>query len=92
MAPEIPTIGETLPGYLAVSFNGVVAPAATPPAVIAKLNATITDILRSPQMQADVERLGGLMDIGSADDFAKFIAREAVRWREVADANNIKVD
>jgi len=92
MAPEIPTIGETLPGYLAVSFNGVVAPAATPPAVIAKLNATITDILRSPQMQADVERLGGLMDIGSADDFAKFIAREAARWREVADANNIKVD
>jgi tripartite-type tricarboxylate transporter receptor subunit TctC len=92
-APEIPTMDEAgLPGYLAVSFNGVVAPAGTPPDVIDRLNAAINEILRSPEMQADVQRLGGVLDIGSAADFAQFIAREARRWREVADANNIKIE
>jgi tripartite-type tricarboxylate transporter receptor subunit TctC len=93
LAPEIPTMVEAgLSGYVAPSFNGVVAPAATPPAIVAKLNATINDILRTPEMQADVAKLGGTINIGSAQDFATFIAREAKRWREVADAGNIKVD
>ena len=70
-APEIPTMMEAgLPGYVAPSFNGVVAPAATPAAVIAKLNDTINDILRKPEIQADIAKLGGTVNIGSPQDFA----------------------
>ena len=92
-APEIPTMMEAgLAGYVAPSFNGVVAPAATPAAVINKLNATINDILRKPEIQADIAKLGGTVNIGSPQEFATFISREATRWREVADAGNIKVE
>jgi tripartite-type tricarboxylate transporter receptor subunit TctC len=93
LAPEIPTFQEAgVPGYTVLSFNGVAAPAATPPAIVDRLNTTISDILRTKEMQADVTRLGGSIDIGSAQQFGAFIAREAKRWREVADAANIKVD
>jgi tripartite-type tricarboxylate transporter receptor subunit TctC len=93
IAPDIPTFEEAgVPGYVVLSFNGVAAPKATPPAVIGKLNQTISDILKTKEMQADVARLGGSVDVGDADHFAAFIAREAKRWREVADAANIKVD
>jgi tripartite-type tricarboxylate transporter receptor subunit TctC len=93
LAPEIPTIQESgVDGYIVPSFNGVVAPAATPAAVVARLNSTINDILKSDDGQRDIARLGGVLDIGSPEDFAAFIAREAKRWRDVADAGNIKVD
>jgi tripartite-type tricarboxylate transporter receptor subunit TctC len=93
LVPELPTMVEAgVPGYVGLSFNGVVVPAATPPAVIDTLNGAINDILRTPAMQADVERLGGFINVGSPQDFATFIAREAKRWRDVADAANIKVD
>jgi tripartite-type tricarboxylate transporter receptor subunit TctC len=92
-APDIPTMMEAgLAGYVAPSFNGVVAPAATPAAVIAKLNTTVNDILRKPEIQADIAKLGGTVNVGSPQEFAAFIAREATRWREVADAGNIKVE
>jgi len=92
-APDIPTMIEAgLPGYVAPSFNGVVAPAGTPAAVVGKLNETINDILRRPDIQADIAKLGGTVNIGSPQDFAAFVAREAKRWREVADAGNIKVE
>jgi tripartite-type tricarboxylate transporter receptor subunit TctC len=93
LAPEIPTFQEAgVPGYVVLSFNGVAAPAATPSAIIDKLNTTISDILRTKEMQADVARLGGSVDVGDASQFTAFIAREAKRWRDVADAANIKVD
>ncbi|MGZ5803354.1 MAG: Bug family tripartite tricarboxylate transporter substrate binding protein [Xanthobacteraceae bacterium] len=93
IVPEIPTFQEAgVPGYTVLSFNGVAAPAATPPAIVEKLNSTISEILRTKEMQADVARLGGSVDVGTAQQFGTFIAREAKRWREVADAANIKVD
>jgi tripartite-type tricarboxylate transporter receptor subunit TctC len=93
VAPEIPTMQEEgVKDYVAPSFNGVVAPAGTPESVIASLNASINDILRMPEVSAEITKLGGQINVGSAQDFSHFIAREAKRWREVADANNIKVD
>ena len=74
------------------SINGVVAPAGTDAAAVDKLNAAINGLLRDSAVQGDIAKLGGQIDIGSAEDFARFIAREARRWREVADAGNIKVD
>jgi tripartite-type tricarboxylate transporter receptor subunit TctC len=93
IAPDIPTFQEAgVPGYVVLSFNGVAAPKATPPAVVDKLNQAISDILRTKEMQGDVARLGGSVDVGDSAQFTAFIAREAKRWREVADVANIKVD
>ena len=92
-APDIPTMVEAgVPDYVAPSFNGVVAPAGTPAAVTEKLNGAINDILRTPEVAAEIQKLGGQINIGSPADFAAFIAVEARRWLDVADTNNIKVD
>ena len=48
-------------------------------------------MLRTPEMQADVARLGGVLDIGTPGDFAVFIAREAKRWRDVAEKGHIEM-
>jgi tripartite-type tricarboxylate transporter receptor subunit TctC len=92
-APEIPTMVEAgVADYVAPSFNGVVAPAGTPASVISRLNETINDILKRPEIAAEIQKLGGQINVGTSEDFAGFIATEAKRWRDVADAGNIKVD
>ena len=93
LAPEIPTMQEAgVPGYVVPSFNGMVGPAKLPADIVAKLNNAINDILKTPDVQKDIATLGGQTDIGAPQDFAAFIAREAKRWREVADAGNLKVN
>ena len=68
------------------------APAGTPDAIIGKLNATINDILRSPEAQTGLARLNAEARIGSPQDFARFIAAETPRWAQIAKAANIRID
>jgi tripartite-type tricarboxylate transporter receptor subunit TctC len=90
-APEIPTMAEAgVPGYTVLSFNGVVVPVKTPPEIVATLNAAITKVLEQPEMKADVARLGGVLDVGTPQDFAKFITRESKRWRDVVEKGHIQ--
>ncbi len=92
-APDIPTMIEAgLSDYVAPSFNGVVAPAGVPTDVTTRLNAAINDILRRPDVQAEIAKLGGQIKVGSPAEFAAFIATEAKRWLDIAEANQIKVD
>jgi tripartite-type tricarboxylate transporter receptor subunit TctC len=92
-APDIPTMIEAgLSDYVAPSFNGVVAPASVPTDVTTRLNAAINDILQRPDIQAEIAKLGGQIKVGPPAEFAAFIATEAKRWLDVAEANQIKVD
>jgi tripartite-type tricarboxylate transporter receptor subunit TctC len=92
-APDIATMIEAgLSDYVAPSFNGVVAPAGVPADVANKLNTAINDILQRPEVQVEIQKLGGQIKVGSPSDFAAFIEGEADRWLNVADANHIKVD
>ncbi len=92
LAPEIPTMVEAgVPGYTVLSFNGVVVPAKTPPELIETLNRTITGVLSQPEMQADVKRLGGSIELGKPQDFARFLSREAQRWRDVVEKGHIEM-
>src|SRR5262249_4604716 len=92
-AADIPTMVEAgVADYVAPSFNGVVAPAGTPASVTAKLNSVINDILKNAVVAAEIQKLGGQIDIGTPVDFSAFIATESKRWLDVANANNIKVD
>jgi tripartite-type tricarboxylate transporter receptor subunit TctC len=93
LAPDLPTVIEAgVPDYEVTTFNGVAAPAGTPDAIISRLNATINEGLRAPEMQASINKLGAIAEPGTAAEFAAFIAAQERKWAAVAKAANIRVD
>jgi tripartite-type tricarboxylate transporter receptor subunit TctC len=74
------------------TFYGIVAPAGTPEAIVALLNAAINEGLRAPEMQAGMRNLGAVPAPGSPAEFGDFIAAETRRWSTVAKAANVRVD
>jgi tripartite-type tricarboxylate transporter receptor subunit TctC len=92
-ALDIPTADESgLPGFEAGVWYGFVAPAATPRAVIDKLNAEFTKALRSPAVIERLDALGLVFTANSADEFKRFVAAESSKWRKVVEASGAKVD
>jgi tripartite-type tricarboxylate transporter receptor subunit TctC len=91
--PDLPTMPESGYGeFLATYWNGVLAPAGTPAAVIDRLNAAINASLTTAEVQASMARLGMVPKIGSPQDFAGQIAAEFAKWTAVAKAADIRVD
>jgi tripartite-type tricarboxylate transporter receptor subunit TctC len=88
--PDIPTLGEFLPGYEASNWFGVGAPRNTPVEVIDKLNKEINAGLTDPKIKARLADLGGDVLALSPTDFGKFIADETEKWGKVIRAANIK--
>jgi len=93
LAPDIPTMIEAgVPGYEVTTFFGVVAPAATPPAIIGTLNKAINDGLKTAEMQQTIVRMGAVPVVASPEDFGATIAGHFQKWQAVAKAANIKID
>ena len=90
--PDIPTVGEFVPGYEASAWYGVGAPKNTPAEIIDKLNEEINAGLADPKMKARLADLGGTALAGSPADFGKLIAEETEKWGKVIRAANIKPD
>jgi tripartite-type tricarboxylate transporter receptor subunit TctC len=90
--PDIPTVGEFLPGYEASASYGIGAPKGTPVEIIDMLNKEINAALGDPKMKARFADLGGTPLLGSAADFGKLIAEETEKWGKVIRAANIKPD
>ena len=89
--PDVPTVREVgLPGLTLGFWNGVLAPAGTPPDIVATLNRAIVESLQSADMKASMTKLGLDAVIGSPQDFARFIADEVPRWAEVVKAVGVK--
>jgi tripartite-type tricarboxylate transporter receptor subunit TctC len=88
--PDIPTVGDYLPGYEASSFHGIGAPKNTPTEIIDKLNKEINSVLADPRMTARLADLGGTALVGSPADFGNLIAEETEKWAKVIRAANIK--
>jgi tripartite-type tricarboxylate transporter receptor subunit TctC len=92
-APDVPTMIETgVADFVSVSFTGVVAPAATPAAIIARLNSAINESLNSAELEAAFTKLAVEPRTGSPEDFAAFLARERERWSVVIKAAGVKVE
>jgi tripartite-type tricarboxylate transporter receptor subunit TctC len=90
--PDLPTVGEFVPGYEISLWYGVGAPKGTPTGVIDKLNKEINEILADPKAKARLADLGGTVLAGSPADFGKYIADETEKWGKVIQTLNIKAD
>jgi tripartite-type tricarboxylate transporter receptor subunit TctC len=90
--PDLPTVGEFVPGYEISGWYGVGSPKGTPAEVIDKLNREINEILADPKAKAQLADLGGTVLAGSPADFGKYIADETEKWGNVIRALNIKAD
>ena len=88
--PDIPTVGEFVPGYEASSIFGFGAPKNTPAEIIDTLNKEINAGLADPQIKARLADLDGTVLVGSPADFGKLIAEETAKWGKVIHAANIK--
>jgi len=88
--PDLPTVGEFVPGYEASGWNGLCAPKNTPADIIEKLNKLVNASLADPQLKARLADLGATTLGGSAADFGKLIAEETEKWGKVIRAAKIK--
>jgi tripartite-type tricarboxylate transporter receptor subunit TctC len=88
--PDVPTVGEFVPGYEVSTWYGLCARAGTPADVIDKINNEINAALADPAMKARLADLGGIPIAGSPSDFGKLIADETEKWGKVIRAANIK--
>jgi tripartite-type tricarboxylate transporter receptor subunit TctC len=90
--PDIPTLGEFVPGYEASTWFSVGAPRNTPVGIIDKLNKELNAALADPKTKARLADLGGTVMVSSPAEFGKFIAAETEKWGKVIRAANIKAE
>ena len=80
--PDVPTVGEFLPGFEARGWYGIVVPKAAPTEIVEKLNKEINAALADPIMKKRLTDLGAAVFAGSPADFGKFIADEIEKWAQ----------
>jgi tripartite-type tricarboxylate transporter receptor subunit TctC len=93
MLPDVPTVSEAgLSGYDSTGWFGVVAPAGTPDAVVARLNAEITAALNDDAIKTAMRNLGVEPAPGTVQAFDAYIKSETQKWSKVIKTANIKLD
>src|SRR6266542_950554 len=90
--PEVPTIGETVPGYDVSIWYGIAAPWGTPREIVAKLNQAVNAVLADPKLQARLAELGGEPMPTTPAQCGKLVAEETERWGKLIRAANIKAE
>src|SRR5690242_5948981 len=90
--PDVPTVGETVPGYEASAFFGFGVPHGTPKEIVELLNKEVNLALKDPGMQAKLKELGGVPMPGTAEDFGKTVAAETAKWEKVVRAANLSIE
>lgn len=93
IAPDIPTIAESgYPGFEAVGWFGLVAPARTPRAIINRLNAETLKAVNAPEVRERLTAIGFDVVTSTPDAFARYIQSEAVKWRQLAKQMGLKAE
>jgi tripartite-type tricarboxylate transporter receptor subunit TctC len=92
LLPDLPTVGDFVPGYEASGPFGLAAPRNTPAEIVAKLNKEMNAVLADPKVKARLADLGSDALAGSPAEFGKLMADETAKWSKVIRAGNIKVE
>jgi tripartite-type tricarboxylate transporter receptor subunit TctC len=90
--PDVPTVAETVPGYEATIWLGIVAPKGTPPAIVTRLNAEITKIVSRPDVRRDWAAQGAVAMTMTPDEFGKYISDDIVKWERIVKISGAKPD
>lgn len=91
-APDLPTIGETLPGFAVSGWQGLFAPAGTPRPIVERISSEVRRVFALPAVDAELRKVGGEPAPMTPDEFADFIRSERPRWKEVVAASGLKID
>ena len=91
--PDVPTIAEAgVPGYEVIGWNGILAPAKTPRAIIERLNADIVKVIRTPEVEADI-LAQGIEPIGNTpEEFGRIIRADVERWGKILKVTKTKAN
>lgn len=92
LAPEVPTVAETLPGFEVSTWYGVLAPAGTPDAIIQRLNSEIIKAARLPDMRKKLEEQGVELLLSTPQAFGELLKSETIKWAEVIRVTGVKAD
>ena len=92
-APDVPTVAEAgVPGFEAIGWNGIVAPAKTPPAIIAKLNGVINAVVQEPEMVKTLGHQGVELDVKTPAEMGAMIHGEIIKWDKLVKQADVKAD
>ena len=91
LLPDVPTVGDFLPGYEASAWYGVGAPSGTPADIVQKLNKELNAAFVDPRTKARIAEVGGTPLPGSPGDFGRFIAKEVEKWDKVVEFSGVKI-
>ncbi len=89
--PDVPTMAETLPGFEAVAWYGIVAPPGTPRNIVDTINADVNEALRQPELRDHLKKLSAEVFGGSVEKTSRYMGEEVERWRAVIKAANIEI-
>jgi tripartite-type tricarboxylate transporter receptor subunit TctC len=93
LLPDVPTIAEQgIKGFESGTWQGLLVPAGTPPAVLARLNTELTRIIRSPEVRARLSAQGAEVYTMSPTEFTGFFERERAKWAVVVKQSGVKID
>jgi tripartite-type tricarboxylate transporter receptor subunit TctC len=90
--PDVPTVADTVPGFEASSWFGILAPAGTPRDIVMKINGETAKWLASPDAKEKLAAQGANVASGTPEDFAKHIQAETAKWAKVVKESGAKVD
>jgi len=90
--PDVPTIGETVPGYEVSVWFGISGPKGIPPDIVAKLNAAVNAALATPALKERFHDLGGEVMPMSPAEYGKMVADETAKWAKVVKSAGLKVE
>jgi tripartite-type tricarboxylate transporter receptor subunit TctC len=89
LVPEVPTIAETVPGFEALSWVGVVAPAKTPPTVLQKIADLFGATMRQPELANRLAELGATATANTQAEFKRFLIEDRTKWQRLSDQANL---
>jgi tripartite-type tricarboxylate transporter receptor subunit TctC len=91
--PDVPTVAEAgFPGFDGSGWGGLVVPAGTPPAVVAKISTDVQKLLRDPEFQQKIIDRGAIPDSRGAKEWSAFVDSEVIKWGDVIKKANLKAD